>query len=88
MLLEQGAIELQGSREVVKCLLIVFVIKVGLTELSICSDEDEEVLAVNVDEDLANCQLLDPNLDLSIKILTHEEFIKLLVFINYNIVMK
>ena len=88
MLLEQGAIELQGSCQMIQCLFIVFIIKVSLTELGIRSDEDEEVLAVNVYEDLANGQLLNPNLDLSIKVLTHEEFIKLLILFNYNITMK
>ena len=66
----------------VQSLLVVFVIKVGLAELGICSDENEEVLAVDVDEDLANGQLLDANLDLAIKILTHAHFIQLLVLLN------
>lgn len=56
-------------------MFVVFVVKVGLTELGVGPNEDEEVLAVNIYKDLANCQLLNSYLYLTVKVLAHAELI-------------
>ena len=66
MLLEQGAIEFQGRCQVVECLLVVLVVEISLAELCVRLHEDEEFLAVDVNQYLTNRQLFNSYFYLSI----------------------
>lgn len=81
MLLEEGAVELERRRQVVEGLLIVLVVQIRLSELGVGSHEDEQVLAMDVDKNLADSELLHADLDLAIEVLREEEFVELLVFL-------
>ena len=82
VLLEKGAVELQSSCQVVQGLLVVLVIEIRLAELRVRLHEDEEFLAVDVNQYLANRQLFNSYLYLSIKVLAHEKLVQLLVLLN------
>ena len=75
VLLEEGAIKLQGSGQMVEGLLVIFVVKIGFAELSISLDQDEEFFPVNIYKNFANSKLFNSHLYLPVKILAHEKFI-------------
>ena len=82
MLLEERPVQLESSRQMVQRLLVVLIVEVGLSKLGVRPHQDEKILSVDIDQDLADGELLDPYLDLAIKILSHENLIKLFVFFN------
>lgn len=67
--LEQRAIELQSSCQMVQGLLVVSVVEIGFSELSVCFHEDEEVFSMNVYQDFTHCQLLHSHLNLAVEVL-------------------
>jgi hypothetical protein len=66
-------------------LFVVLIVEVGFTQLRVGFDQDEQVLAVDIDQDLANGQLLNPDLHLTIQILTDEELVQLVVLLDFKL---
>ena len=54
VLLEQRPIQLESRCQMVQGLLIVLIVQVCLSQLGVSSYQDEEVLAMDVDQDLAH----------------------------------
>ena len=50
---EETTVQLQGSRQVVECLLEVTILQIGFTQLCVSCYKDEQVLLVNVHKQLA-----------------------------------
>lgn len=59
----------------VQSLLVVFIVKIGFAKLCISLHQNEKFLSVDIDEDLADCELLDSYFYLTVQVLTHEKFI-------------
>ena len=74
-LVEKISIELESRSQVIQCLLKVLVLQVCLTKLCVCRNQNEEILLVDVDEQLAKSKLLDANLDHSIGVLRHGKLV-------------
>ena len=66
----------------VQGLLVVLIVQVGLAKLSVGLYQNEKLFSVDINENFAYSQLLNPHLDLPIQILAHEKLIQLLVFFN------
>jgi len=69
---------------VVKRLLEVAILKIGFAQLCVRSNQDEQILLVDVDKQLAKGQLLDSHLDHAVGVLAHREFIQGLVSFDYQ----
>ena len=67
----------------VKRLLEVAILKIGFAQLCVRSNQDEQILLVDVDKQLAKSQLLDSNLNNTIGVLAHRKLIQGLVPFNY-----
>lgn len=72
---EKVAVQFEGRRQVIQRLLEVAVLEVCFAQLRVCRHQDEQVLLVDVDEQLAERELLDAHLDDSIGVLAHSELI-------------
>ena len=68
-------VELESCRQVVKGLLEVAILEIGLSELGVCRDENKKVLLVNVNEQLAESELLNAHLYDPVSILRHGELV-------------
>ena len=79
---EKVTVEFERRGQMVQRLLEVPILKVRLAQLCIGCDQDEEILLVDVDEQLAKCKLLNAHLNYSIGILAHSELIKSLVALD------
>lgn len=79
---EQRAIQLEGRGQVIEGLLEVARSQVGFPELSIGRHQQEEVLAVNVDQEFAEGQLLHSNLDCALGVLGRCILIKLIIALH------
>lgn len=60
---EELAVQFQSRGQVVQSLLEVLVFEIGFAELGVCCHQDEQVFFVDVDEELAEGELLDADLD-------------------------
>ena len=81
---EQVSIQLQCSCKVVERLLKIAVLQVSFSQLCIGSDQDKQVFFVNVDKELAESKLLNPNLNHTSGVLRHREFVKCFVSFNWS----
>lgn len=60
---EQAAVEPERRGEVIQRLFVVAVLQIRLSKVGIGLDENEQVFLMNINEHLANRQLLDASLD-------------------------
>ena len=60
---EETAVQLQSSGQMVKSLFKVTILQVCLTQFGVGCYKNKEVFLVNVDQEFAECKLLNANLN-------------------------
>ena len=68
----------------VQCLLKVLILQICLSKLCVCRDQNEKILLMDVDKELAKSKLLNANLDHSIGILRHGKLVQSFVSLDYR----
>ena len=83
-LVEKISIELESRSQMVQCLLKVLILQICLSKLCVCRDQNEKILLMDVDKELAKSKLLNANLDHSIGILRHGKLVQSFVSLDYR----
>lgn len=76
---EEISVELKRRGQVVQRLFKVTILEVSLSQLCVGSHQDEQILLMDVHEQFAKGELLDPDLNHALSVLRHREFVQSLI---------
>lgn len=80
---EEISVELKRRGQVVQRLFKVTILEVSLSQLCVGSHQDEQILLMDVHEQFAKGELLDPDLNHALSVLRHREFVQSLISLHF-----